>query len=256
MPVRATRITERDVHLLRSVWLKGWTISSVLMPLLFLAAMGLGLGGVIEDNGRTVGGLSYLHFVAPGMLVASMMQQAAGDTMWPVVGGAKWDRRYFAMIATPLEPTDVQLATLLWVAFRTTLSGAAFLIIASVLGGIASPWGILAIPAGVLCALAFAAVLSAFSITQDTEIALSLMFRLGLMPLFLFSGTFFPISVLPHGLRQVAWISPLWHGVELGRHAATADAHWADLAHIAVLATMITIGWLWGRHTFTRRLTP
>jgi lipooligosaccharide transport system permease protein len=254
--VRATRVTERDIHLLRSVWLKGWAISSVVMPLLFLAAMGLGLGGVIDDNGRTIDGLSYLHFVAPGMLVASMMQQAAGDTMWPVVGGAKWDRRYYAMIATPLEPTDVQLATLLWVIFRTTVSGAAFLVIASVLGGIASPWGILAVPAGVLCALAFAAALSAFSITQETEVALSLLFRLGLMPLFLFSGTFFPISVLPHGLRPIAWISPLWHGAELGRHAATADAHWSDLAHIAVLLVMITAGWLWGRRTFTRRLTP
>jgi lipooligosaccharide transport system permease protein len=212
---------------------------------------------VIDDNGRSVGGLSYLHFVAPGMLVASMMQQAAGDTMWPVVGGAKWDRRYFAMIATPLEPTDIQLATLIWVAFRTALSGTAFLLIATALGGIVSPWSVLAVPAGVLCALAFAAVLSAFSITQETEVALSLMFRLGLMPLFLFSGTFFPITVLPHGLRQVAWLSPLWHGAELARHAATADAHWsADAIHIIVLAAMITVGWRWGRRTFTRRLTP
>jgi lipooligosaccharide transport system permease protein len=254
--MRATRISERDFHLLRTVWLKGWTIQSLLMPLLFLAAMGLGLGGVIKDNGRSVGGLSYLHFVAPGMMVASMMQQAAGDTMWPVVGGAKWDRRYFAMIATPLEPTDIQLAVLLWVTFRTTVSGSIFLTIAALLGGVASPWAVLAVPAGVLCALAFASLLSAFSITQETEVTMSLMFRLGLMPLFLFSGTFFPISVLPHGLRQVTWISPLWHGVELARHAATADAHWVDLLHILVLSSIIVGGWLWGRHTFTRRLTP
>jgi lipooligosaccharide transport system permease protein len=255
--VRATRITERDAHLLRSVWLKGWTISSVVMPLLFLAAMGVGLGGVIDDNGRSVDGLSYLHFVAPGMLVASVMQQAAGDTMWPVVGGAKWDRRYFAMIATPLEPTDVQTAALLWVAFRTAISGTAFLIIAALLGGIVSPWGVLAVPAAVLCGLAFAAVLSAFSITQETEVTLSLMFRLGLMPLFLFSGTFFPISVLPSGLQIVARFSPLWHGGELARHAATGDAHWrADAVHVLVLLAMLAIGWLWGRRNFTRRLTP
>ena len=255
--MRATRITERDVHLLRTVWLKGWTISSVVMPLLFLAAMGLGLGGVIEDNGRTIGGLSYLHFVAPGMLVASVMQQAAGDTMWPVVGGVKWDRRYFAMIATPLEPSDVQRAQFIWVAFRTSVSGSAFLIIATLLGGIVSPWGVLAVPAAVLCGLAFGAVLSAYAITQDTDANLSLMFRLGLMPLFLFSGTFFPISVLPHGLRLVARLSPLWHGAELARHATTGQPHWAaDAVHVLALLAMLAAGWAWGHRTFHRRLTP
>jgi len=253
----ATRINERDVHLVRTVWLKGWAISSILMPLLFLAAMGVGLGGVIDERQTSVAGLSYLHFVTPGLLAASMMQQASGDSMWPVLGGAKWDRRYYAMIATPLAPTDIQHALLNWVAFRTAVSATGFLVVATLLGGIVSPWGVVAIPAATLCGLAFAALLSAIAITQETDVTLSLLYRLGLMPLFLFSGTFFPVSVLPSGLRPIAWVSPLWHGAELARHATTGDAHWlADLGHVAVLAAVIAAGTLWGRRNFTRRLTP
>src|SRR5947209_7911564 len=102
----ATRIVERDWHLVRTVWLKGWIISSLVLPALFLAAMGVGLGGEVDRHGA-VQGLSYLHFIAPGLLCATAMQQAAGDSMWPVLGGVKWDHRYLAMVSTPLGPDDV-----------------------------------------------------------------------------------------------------------------------------------------------------
>lgn len=253
----ATRIIERDLAIVRKVWWHGWLISSLLMPALFLAAMGVGLGGVIDQHRGAVDGVSYLHFVTPGLLVASIMQQAAGDSMWPVVGGVKWDRRYLAMVATPLGPDDVQLSQLLWVALRAAVTATGFLVVATLMGGVATPWAILAIGAAVLCGLAFAAVLSAFAIRQDNDTALSLVYRLGIMPIFLFSGTFFPISVLPVGLRPIAWISPLWHGVELARHAATANPHWgADLVHIVVLVVVIAVGSALGREGFRRRLTP
>jgi lipooligosaccharide transport system permease protein len=222
------------------------------MPALYLSALGVGLGGAIQ---RSVDGLSYLHFLTPGLLCASLMQQAAGDSMWPVLGGIQWDGRYLAMTATPLSPRDVHTATLLWSAMRQAASGAIFLVIAALLGGLASPWAALALPAGVLTALAFSAVLSGFAIRQQDDTALALVFRLGIMPVFLFSGTFFPVSLLPAALRPVAWCSPLFHGVELARHAATADPHWlADAGHVAALLAVIALGAVWGRRGYERRL--
>ena len=249
----ALRVVERDLVTTRKLWLKGWVISSVVMPVLYLSALGVGLGGAIEGD---VGGVSYLHFLTPGLLCASLMQQAAGDSMWPVLGGLQWDGRYHAMTATPLAPGDVHLAMLLWTVLRTAASGAIFLVIAAVLGGLVSPWAVLALPSGVLTALAFSAVLSGFAIRQRSDDTLAVVFRLGIMPVFLFSGTFFPISLLPAGLEPVAWVSPLFHGVELARHAATADPHWlADLGHVAVLVLVIAAGAAWGRRGYERRLT-
>jgi lipooligosaccharide transport system permease protein len=253
--VLATRILERDLRVLGRLW-HSWVFSAFVMPALFLAAMGMGLGGVIDEHRGSVAGLSYLEFVAPGLLVAAVMQQAAAESLWPVLGGVKWDRHYFAMIATPLAPRDLHLGVLAYIGLRSAVSAAAFLVVAALLGGIVSPWAVLALPAAVLCALAFAAPMSAFSITQDTDVVLSMLMRLGIMPVFLFSGTFFPVSVLPTWLQAVPWISPLWHGVELARHAATGDAHAADVVHVLVLLAVIAAGGAWGRRAFTRRLTP
>ena len=202
-------------------------------------------------------GVSYLHFVTPGLLVASVMQQAAGESMWPVLGGVKWDRRYLAMVATPLAPDDVQRSVLLLVAIRNALTASAFLLVATLMGGIGSPWAVLAVPAAVLCGAAFTALLSGLAIRQENDTTLSLVYRLGIMPVFLFSGSFFPISVLPAWLRPVAWASPLWHGVELARHASTADVHWgADAVHLVVLAGIVFAASAWARAGFRRPLTP
>ena len=104
----ATRILERDIRVLARLW-HSWVFSAFVMPVLFLAAMGVGLGGVIDEHQRSVAGLSYLHFVAPGLLVAAVMQQAAGESLWPVLGGVKWDKRYFAMIDNLHPDTGEQL---------------------------------------------------------------------------------------------------------------------------------------------------
>lgn len=251
----AFRITERDVTIVRRVWLSGWLIQSVLTPLLFLAAMGVGLGGEIDKRGA-VEGVSYLQFVTPGLLCASVMQQAAGESMWPVLGGVKWDHRYLAMVSTPLAPHDVQTAQLVWVAIRGAATSVGFLLVAAALGGLASPWAVLALPAATVTGVAFAAWLAGLAIRQENDNALSLVYRLGIMPVFLFSGTFFPVSVLPPALRPLAWISPLWHGVELARHATLGEARAADLLHVIVLAAVIVAGAAWARRGFRRRLAP
>jgi lipooligosaccharide transport system permease protein len=193
---------------------------------------------------------------APALLAASAMQTAAGESLWPVMAGTKWVRTFHAMVATPVGAADVYSGFVLWTALRVCLSSAGFLIVAALLGGVPSAWGVLALPAAVLCAAAFAAPLAAFAATQEVDVSFPLILRLGIVPLFLFSGTFFPVEELPDWLRPVSALSPLWHGVELCRAATTGSVEWdAAIVHIAVLVGCVTGGWLWGTRSFTRRLT-
>jgi lipooligosaccharide transport system permease protein len=235
---------------------RGTAVAYLVTPLLFLVAMGVGLGDLVDKRSGAVGGVSYLAFVAPGLMVASAMQGAVGESMWPVMAGTKWVRVYHAMVATPVRPADVYVGVVGWAAARVAMGASAFLAVAAMLGAVRSPWGVLAVPAAVLCATAFAAVLTAWSATQDTDQRFPVVMRVGVMPLFLFSGTFFPVSQLPHWLRPVAALSPLWHGVELSRAATTGRFHAGPAAaHVAVLVGCIAAGWLWGRRAFARTLT-
>jgi lipooligosaccharide transport system permease protein len=254
--VIALRMVERDLKVFAKLW-HAFAFTTFVMPALFLLAMGLGLGGLVDDRPGTVDGLTYLHFVAPGLLMAAVMQQAAGESLWPVLGGVKWDHRYDAMVATPATAVDVYVAVLAFIAIRTVLSTAAFLLVAAVLGALVSPWAVLALPIAVLCALAFGAPLCAYAVTRESDVPFALIMRLGVQPLFLFSGTFFPVENLPGWAERLSWLSPLWHGVELARHATTAQAHWgADAVHLVLLLAVIAVGFAAGTRTFPRRLTP
>ena len=249
------RIIEREVVVFRRLW-RGFVFTSVVAPVLFLAAMGLGLGGMIDARNRKVAGLTYLVFVAPGLLAASAVQSAAGESLWPVLGGVKWVRNYHGAVATPVSSFDVMLGTLAWMALRTAVIAIVFLVVASLFGGIPSPWAVLAVPAAVLCALAFATPLSAYAISQDSDASFGLIMRIGIVPLFLFSGTFFPISQLPAAIRPLAAASPLWHGVELCRQATTGHLRaGAAVVHVAVLLVFVVAGLVVGRTTFARRLS-
>lgn len=252
----ALRIVERDLKVFAKLW-HAFAFSTFVMPALFLVAMGLGLGGLVDDRAETVGELSYLHFVAPGLLMASIMQQAAGESLWPVLGGVKWDHRYDAMVSSPARAVDVLAGVLGFIAIKAVIAAVAFLLVAAVLGALVSPWAVVAMPVAVLCALAFGAPLSAYAITRDSDVPFALIMRLGVMPLFLFSGTFFPVDNLPGWAQPLSWLSPLWHAVEVGRDACTGDFDLAsDAVHLLVLVGVIGLGWSAGVRTFTRRLTP
>jgi lipooligosaccharide transport system permease protein len=250
------RVAERELHVFGRLW-RGSIGSAFLQPVMFLAAMGIGIGGLIERNRDNVGGVDYIEFVAPGLMAASAMLVAAGDALWPLMGRLKWVGSYVAMVATPVSAASAFRGWLVWISFRSMLAASTFLIAAAVLGGIASPWSVLAIPAAVLTALAFAAPIGAFTATQETDFRFPIIMRLGIMPLFLFSGTFFPTEQLPGPVELALWLSPLWHGIELSRSAALGDL---DLAvatvHVVVLAVIVAAGAQLGTRAFTRRLTP
>jgi lipooligosaccharide transport system permease protein len=232
--------------------------SSFLTPVLFLAAMGLGLGGYVDSSGaasEALGGLTYLQFLAPGLLAASAMQSAAFEATFPIMGGLVWQRTFHAMYATPIEPRDVALGNLAWIALRLLLICTVFTGVIILFGAAESALIVLAIPAAVLTGMAFASPIAAFSATQRTPEKFNAVFRFGITPLFLFSGTFFPIESLPAFLQPIAWLSPLWHGVELTRGLAlgTADPL-AALIHVTVLSAIFVAGAWWAIRTISRRL--
>jgi lipooligosaccharide transport system permease protein len=218
--------------------------------------MGIGLGGYVDrSGGAALGGLTYLQFLAPGLLAATAMQAGAFEGTFPIINGLNWNRMFHAMYATPLSPRDIALGNLAWMAVRLAMIATIFTLVIVAFGAAHSPLVVLGIPVAVLTGMAFAAPIAAFAATQRTPASFNIIFRFGVMPLFLFSGTFFPVSQLPGSLRVLSVISPLWHGVELCRGATTGSIDpWAALAHIAVLAACVAAGWLWGARTFTRKL--
>ena len=255
----AFRFVEREAAIYRRLW-RGTVFSQFVGPALYLLAMGVGLGGMVSAAGRTVDGLSYLVFVAPGLMAATVLQNATGESLWPVLSGFKWQRFYEGMAASPMSPADVYTGNICWIALRFGVSALAFLIVAAVLGAVPSAWGVLAVPAAVLGAIALAAPLVAWVATNEDDHNFPIIMRFLTLPMFLFSGTFFPLSQLPALLRPLAWVLPLWHSVELCRDATTgvlAPGGWAMVGlHLAVLCTYVAVGWWFGVRTFARRLAP
>jgi lipooligosaccharide transport system permease protein len=230
--------------------------SSFISPVMFLTAMGLGLGGYVS-NGASLGGVPYLVFLAPGLLAATAMQSGSFEATFPIMAGLVWNKIFHAMYATPISPRDIALGNLAWMVARLTLISSIFTFVIVLFGAAQSPLIVLAIPAAVLTGMAFAAPLAAFSATQKNPDKFSAIFRFGITPLFLFSGTFFPISSLPGQLQALAWLTPLYHGVALtrGLSLGTIGADPAAAAiHVLYLVILTGIGaWLLVR-TVTARL--
>jgi lipooligosaccharide transport system permease protein len=257
----ALRQVEHELTIYRRVW-RGSLATSFLNPLLFLAAMGLGLGGSIDRNASpsgaaVLGGVPYLTFLVPGLLAATAMQVSATESLWPVQGGFSWQRFFHASAATPLRPADVLHGWLLWITARLLVTSTMFLAVATAFGAVRSGLAVLAVPVAALTGLAFAAPLTAFTATREGDAAFPMIMRFVVVPLFLFSGAFFPVSQLPEAVRPVAWVTPLWHGVELCRSLTLGDVEpGGALVHLAVLTGFVAVGARWGARTFTRRLTP
>jgi lipooligosaccharide transport system permease protein len=236
---------------------RGTVFTTFLEPLGFLAAIGLGLGTLV-DNGSgpaDLAGVGYLAFIAPGLLAATAMQAAAFESTYPVMGSIKWHRTYHAQLATPLRVVDLLAGHLLFVLLRLVISVAVFLGVMAAFGAIGSSWAVLALPVAVLTGMAHATPIFAFAAAQENDAGFAMLFRFGIVPMFLFSGTFFPVSQLPDILQPVAWVTPLWHGVSLCRDLSLGHPHLGSaLLHLAVPAVWTVAGFLLARRVFHRRL--
>lgn len=237
----------------RRVW-RGSVVSTLLNPVLYLTALGVGLGKLVNKGSHPLG-VSYVAFVAPGLLAAVAMQIAAFESSYPVMASIKWTRQYHAMLATPLRVRDVLYGHLLYIVSRVTVSTGIYLAVLALFGALKSPLAVLAWPSAVLIGLAFAAPISAIAAWAKKDNVFSSLFRFGITPLFLFSGTFFPVSRLPVGLRQLAYATPLWHGVDLCRRLTLGTATWGlSLVHVAYLLAFAGAGIWLALRSYTRTL--
>jgi lipooligosaccharide transport system permease protein len=235
---------------------KGTLVSSFLLPLLYLAAMGIGLGSFVDSNGTgALGGVSYLQYIAPGLLASTGLQIAVGEATYPVLSGLKWQKFYYSMIATPLRPADVVYGQLAFIAFRVTSTCLVFLVVITAFGGLESPLGLLGLPVALLVGMAAAAPVAAYATKLENDAGFAMIFRFGVVPAFLFSGAFFPVSQLPNWIEWLAYVSPLWHGVELSRDLSlgTVDP-WIALLNVGYLSAWFAIGTRLAVRGFTRKL--
>lgn len=238
----------------RRVWL-GTAITSVLSPLLFLAGMGFGLGMLVDRAAGGIGGVPYVVFIAPGVLAMTTLQVAAGETTFSVMGAIKWQPIYVGMLATPLRVRDLVVGHLAYVLVRVTIAAVVFVGVAAALGTIRSPWGLVAIPVAVLGGMAFASCCYAYSASLTNDQGLVLMFRFVVMPMSLFSGTFFPIEQLPGWLQPLAWVTPLWHTVDASRSLVLGTATPGPvLGHVVYLVCWLVVGYVLSVRVLSRRM--
>jgi lipooligosaccharide transport system permease protein len=251
------RVVEAQAIGYKRLW-RASLFSTFISPVLYLAAMGLGLGAMVDRNldPSSLGGAdSYLAFIAPGLLAAQAMQLGFGEASWPVMAGIKWTKGYHGMLATPIGASDIAVGLVAWVGVRLFMASAVFALVMAAFGAVESVGVLLAIPAAVLTGLAFAAPLAAFTASLENESGLASMMRFGIVPMFLFSGTFFPIEQLPNWLEVVAYVTPLWHGVALCRSLSLGTATFAGSAlHVGYLALWTLVGTIVAIRRFQKRL--
>jgi lipooligosaccharide transport system permease protein len=241
----------------RRTW-RGTAVISVANPLLFVAAIGVGLGKLVDQHDSVyLHGVSYLAFMAPGLVAAAAMQIAYIESAGPVLQSARPGGNYRTAVAAPMRPSDVLAGHLLFIACRVALSAAAVIAVITATGVIGPAAAAELLPAAVLTGMAFATPVAAFAVTVDRPIVLNALFRFLIMPLYMFSGTFYPTAQLPAWLRGVVLFSPLWHGIQLCRSITLGTATAAGTAvHVAVLAALAVAGVLAASRTYTRQLSP
>lgn len=243
---RSLRFAESEVIAYRRTW-RGTVISSFVNPVFFLAAMGTGLGSLV-DSGQGELAVPYLAFVATGLMAANAMQNGAGDGSFPVMAGVLWRKNFQGTITTPLGPSDIIWGRLIWGTARLVFVLAVFALIAVGFDAMELGPALAGIPPAVLTGLAFTTIITAWTLTQENGQSLSTLFRFGIVPLFLFSGTFFPISQLPGFLQPIAYVTPLFHGVELVRKITLPGADETIVTnlplwiHVTYLVVMLVIG--------------
>ncbi|BCW62227.1 MULTISPECIES: ABC transporter permease [Micrococcaceae] len=238
----------------------GWSVVlySVGQPVAYLFAMGVGLASLVDANSEAAfGGVSYLEFVAPALLVSAAVMTASGEFSYPIMDGFKWRRVFYGPHASPLIPQQIASGHIMASTVRFLLQSVVYFVVVALFGASPSPWGWVAAIVATVAALSFGLPLMAYaaSIKQDKG-QFALVQRFIVMPLFLFSGTFFPLDSLPVAVRWIGWISPVWHGTELGRvFTYGMDQNpLLTITHVVYLVATATVGWVLVRRQFVKRM--
>ena len=250
---RATRVVERNVLAYRRMWFIFAT--GFAEPLLYLLSIGIGVGklvGDIEFNGNSV---PYDHFVAPGLLAMSAMTGALLDTTFNFFVKFKYTKVYDSVLSTPIGPSDLAVGEVAWSLLRGAIYSTVFLLTMVLFGLVESWWAILAAPVAVLIGFGFAGAGLAATTFMRSFLDFDYI-NLAIVPLFLFSATFFPISQYPAGLEAFIRITPLYQGVVLERSLVLGSVHWSLLLNAAYLAVMGAVGLRIAQRRLGRLLQP
>jgi lipooligosaccharide transport system permease protein len=233
---RPLSLLERNVRAYRRAWLL--LLSGFVEPVMYLFGLGIGLGTLVgdvtTDSGQVV---SYALFVAPALMAASAMNGAVFDSTFNVFYKLKYSKLYDSVLATPLGPRDVAVGEISWALVRGSLYAGAFFVVMLLAGLVQTPWALLALPSALLIGWAFASI--GMSVTtwmrswQDLDLV-----QLAIVPLFLFSATFYPVSTYPDSIAWLVQLSPLYHGVALIRGFMLAEVGPDLLVHVAVLVAL------------------
>ncbi len=252
--IPGVRKLEHSLLVYRRIW-RGTFFGTLVSPVLYLSAMGVALGSLVPTM-TVFGGVPYLVFLAPGLLAAQAMQTATQESSWPLFAGFKWNKTFDAMIGTPQGVRDIVIGHLYWLVVRVGIVTGVFLTVAFLFGAVNSPTVILAWPAAILTGVAFGMPMAAWTASRKTEQSFAFVFRFIVTPLFLFSGTFFPLEQLPEAVRGLAWLTPLFHGVSLTRALAIGhDLNIVTLTiHALVLIALAAVGTWLAFRTFKKRL--
>jgi lipooligosaccharide transport system permease protein len=233
-------VIERNVFAYRRLW--GIFLTGFAEPLLFLASIGIGVGalvGTVKGPGGQM--VPYDQFVAPGLLAAAAMNGAVFDTTFNFFFKYKYAHTFDAMLATPLGPIDIALGEMGWALSRGTIYAGAFLLFMAILGLVSSPWGILCLPAAMLIGFAFAGAGMAATTYMRSFVDFDYV-NIALLPLFLFSGTFFPLSQYSTAVQWIVRCTPLYQGVALERGLAFGEFSWGMLVNVVYLVVMGLVG--------------
>jgi len=239
-----------------------WMILGIAVanPILYLISVGIGLGGLIDKSVGPAGvdGVKYLTFLAPALLAQAAIQGAMDESVFPTIEGFKWHKTFYSMNSTPLTGNQIAIGVFLAAFLRTIYTVLLYFGVMWFFGALESPKAWLAIPTAILAGISFGALMQSVAAKLENEnIFFVILGRFIMMPLFLFSGTFFPLTSMPFFLQWIGWISPLWHATELGRyltygHSISSTMMWI---HFLLLATMLVVGLYLSARIFTKRLT-
>jgi lipooligosaccharide transport system permease protein len=238
-----------------------WLIISLAIanPVLYLVSIGLGVGAYIDKNtgGMGVDGVSYITFLAPALLATAAIQGAIDESVYPTLEGFKWDKTFFSMNATPISGNHIAMGVFYNSLIRVTFTAVIYWFVMLAFGVLESPRAWMAIFTAIMAGAAFGALMQALAgLLENENIFFTVLNRFVIMPLFLFSGTFYPLTNMPIFLQWIGWISPLWHATELGRWLTYGHEISSLMlyVHFIFLNTLLIVGVIASRRIFTRRL--
>ena len=255
----ALRVAYRDLVFYRRIW-RSNLVAAFAQLMLYLLGIGMGVGALVDrgpGSAEVLGGVTYFAFYSSALLATTAMFTASQESLWATADGFQWSNAYRAMVSTPIAPRSVATGLLLYYAAKTAVGAVGVAMVLALFDDTRS-WGLVAaVPAAVLTGLAVAVPLASWTSTRTTDSSFPAILRFGIIPMFLFGGAFYPIEQLPGWLQPVAWVTPLWHGVELCRGAILGGLSGAEaFLHVAVLSAFVTAGWVSCTVTFRRRLHP